>query len=386
MRVALQLIRLGMGLPLALDLATRALATDYTVPSSIEHACARDVTNALGNWIASVPDGTATAYSVIRFPADHCYRIDGTLNLPARHHLTLAGKAELRAVADMPVNGTRAQLQLDRGHDIRIINLTIRGANPDGGGYQVALEHDYAVNILGTQKVRLHGVKLLNARGDGVQLSPGGSWNAQGVGAIIPADVRIRNAEFRSIGRHAVTCTACDGLWVQDSIIDKIGFCGIDVEGEAPVWPTRHIRVTGNTVTTVNASFYAGVSGFMFDQADVVIARNTVGPRTNCIPTIGIGSGIGISRGLRIRDNSLQGLAASINLTNVVDVEISGNYSTGHGTCNVPGAGIVVNGADGFRVWENVFPEANGVFEVPVPSLPPWNLVSRDNALGAISN
>src|SRR5262249_38395561 len=195
MRVTLQLIWLGMGLPLAFGLASRALAVDYTVPSSSEHACATDATSVLGDRIASVPDGTTTARNVIRFPADSCYRIDGTLNLSSRHHLTLTGKAEFRAVADMPVNDTRAQLQLNRGHDIRIINLTIRGTNPDGGGYQVALEHDYAVNILGTQNVRLYGVKLLNAHGDGVQLSPGGSWNAQGAGAIIPSDVRLRNAD-----------------------------------------------------------------------------------------------------------------------------------------------------------------------------------------------
>src|SRR5262249_51609015 len=162
-----------------------------------------------------------------------CYRTDGTVELANRHHLTLSGpESELRAVQDVPRGANRAQLQLDQGSDLRVVGLTMRGTNPEGGAYDEGLEHDHNIAVMGATHVRLDGLKLLNPHPDGVRVSPGGNWDAQGVGAVIPRDVRIRGCQIRSTGRHGVTCTACDGLSIEHSTFDLIGYAVFDQEAE----------------------------------------------------------------------------------------------------------------------------------------------------------
>src|SRR5215831_8829769 len=155
-----------------LGFSCTAAAGIFIVPSSIDNTCARDVTQELAQWLGTVPDGTTTAPSVVRFPPG-CYRVDGTLELVDRHHLTLSGPgSELRAVQDAPRGTARAQLQLNQGSDLQVVGLTVRGTNPDGGAYDVGLEHDHNIAVMGSTHVRLDNLKLLNPHGDGVQVSP----------------------------------------------------------------------------------------------------------------------------------------------------------------------------------------------------------------------
>jgi len=179
------------------------------------------------------------------------------------------------------------------------------------------------------------------------------------VGAVIPRDIRIRGCQIRSTGRHGVTCTACDGLSIEHSTFDLIGYAVFDQEAEAPTWPTRRIRLIGNHVGSVSTGLYSGVSGFGFDTSDIVIARNVMtGSRVRCIPAIGIGGPFPSPRRVRIVDNDLKSVTGAIFLTNASDARVMQNRATGQGTCNGPGGGVVLTGGDDIRVTHNVFFEA----------------------------
>jgi len=367
-----------------LGFGSTAAALTFGVPSTFDNTCTRDVTQPLATWLRALPDGTSTTNrTVVLFPPG-CYRIDGTLELFNRHHIALSaagavGTTQLRAMRDAPRGTARAQLQLNQGNDIRVTGLTMRGSNPDGGGYSGAFEHDHNVAIMGATHVRLYNLNLLNAHGDGVQVSPGGNWNAQGVGAAIPGDIRIRGSVIRSTGRHGVTCTACDGLSVESSSFDLIGYHVFDQEAEAATWPTRHIRLVGNRIGSVYLGFYAGVSGYSFDVSDIVIAQNVMtGARRTCFPAIAIGSPLISPKGVSITGNDLLSLTGAFFLTNASNAQITSNRASGQGSCNGPGGAVVLTGGNTISVTNNVFYEA--VRDVDIMA-PVTNLVRSNNQL-----
>ena len=64
------------------------------IPSSITHNCSSDVTATMQAWINLAPDN-----STISLLPKGCYRIDGTITLMNRSHLTLEGDdATLKAL------------------------------------------------------------------------------------------------------------------------------------------------------------------------------------------------------------------------------------------------------------------------------------------------
>jgi hypothetical protein len=61
---------------------------NYTVPASIDATGATDVSTALSNFIASVPDG-----STITFPSGGSYRVDTPITMTNRNGLTFVGNS-----------------------------------------------------------------------------------------------------------------------------------------------------------------------------------------------------------------------------------------------------------------------------------------------------
>src|SRR5204863_1802279 len=61
----------------------------YKVPASIPADCSVDVTQAINDWMASVPNGTAARPSVLAFKPNGCYRVAGSVG--AAHDSDPAG-------------------------------------------------------------------------------------------------------------------------------------------------------------------------------------------------------------------------------------------------------------------------------------------------------
>lgn len=202
------------------------------IPSSIPKDCSRDVTAALASWIASVPNG-----SILSFAPGGCYRIDRSLRVEGRWGLTFEGNgATFKAVTDGDLN--RRHLWFVGGGNLRIRNVTVRGAHPSAGAHG----HSYRANREGQAAFEfagVHGAVLENSR----------AYDVYGDFVLIWYDIRcphpcppstfsqnitIRNNRFERNGRHGVTVLSARDITIDGNYFNEIGFDGIDVEADGP--------------------------------------------------------------------------------------------------------------------------------------------------------
>src|SRR6267143_718996 len=71
--------------------AAQGAMSVYAVPSTVASNCSVDVTMALSTFIASVPDGTASAPNTVLFGSGGCYRVDYPFVVAYRNNLTIDG-------------------------------------------------------------------------------------------------------------------------------------------------------------------------------------------------------------------------------------------------------------------------------------------------------
>jgi hypothetical protein len=142
--------------------------------------------------------------------------------------------------------------------------------------------------VTGTQGVSVQRVAFRHAWGDAVALSPGGSWDAQGNGAVLPSDVTVADSSVDTTGRMAFGCTGCRRFTVRDTTVTNVGYHVVDVEVEAPAWSGD---VTLDRVTYSN-TYLALVSATTGDGdvAGVTVrdSRRTDEPVT-CEPAVQVG-------------------------------------------------------------------------------------------------
>jgi len=203
-----------------------------TIPASIAKDCSKDVTSALARWIASVPNG-----SILSFAPQGCYRIDRSLRIEGRWGLTFEGNgATFKAGTEGDLN--RRHLWFVGGGNLRIRNVTVRGAHPSAGAnahsYHPDREGQAAFEFAG-----VHGAVLENSR----------AYDVYGDFVLIWYDIRcphpcppstfsqnitIRNNRFERNGRHGVTVLAARDITIDGNYFGEIGFDGIDVEADGP--------------------------------------------------------------------------------------------------------------------------------------------------------
>lgn len=205
--------------------------------NSIDATGGRDVTEELNAYLASVPNG-----SVVHFPAGARYRVEGVVRLIDRENITIEGNGALlfatttggHLAAPVGIRSnewprTRAHLRIDRGRNIVIRDLTIRGVNPnagsDEGAYNEALEGQHGVAVRGVAGLTLENVTITDTYGDFLYLGNGSDddrfWST---------DIVVRGSHFERSGRQGIAITAAQRVLIEDSYIGEVGRSILDIE------------------------------------------------------------------------------------------------------------------------------------------------------------
>ena len=200
-----------------------------------------DVTSSLQSFIDGSPSG-----SVICFASGGQYRVNGTLHLSGRSNLTFEGNNA--TVFQTTRATTRIWLIDNGGNDIKMRNLTIKGANPTPGKWNVSYEHNHAIQIGGTLRVDLDNVDVTNVGGDGLYLSGGADRWAD--------SIRLHNSVFDGIGRMGVTITdGASNVIIDFNTFRRIGYYTWDIEPNGATVGGQlaggeHVRFSDNTIGT----------------------------------------------------------------------------------------------------------------------------------------
>jgi len=244
-------------------------AERYTPPESIDATGAVDVTEELERFIAGVPDG-----SVIELPREARYRIESTLTITARHHLTIDGnRAALFATSEGDRN--RAHVRIDGGSDLLLRELIVVGSNPDAGlgddAYREEREAQHGFELAGTTRVELDAVAVTDVYGDAVYIGPGsdGTWSAQ---------VWVHDSIVARTGRQGISVTAGRDVVIERNHLVETRRATIDLEPNLPPQGARNIHILDNTIGPGRLLFVAAHGNGPVD--DVVIANNELRGRS----------------------------------------------------------------------------------------------------------
>lgn len=330
------------------------LAHVQAVPTSIPADCSADVSRALNEWIASVPDG-----STIVFPPNACYRVEQPVNIVDRSGLTFDGNgATFRATT--PGDSGRKQWQLIGGSNLTLRNLTAVGVNPTPH-YVSDFEWQHNYSIQGVDGVVLDRVTGLNAYGDFVSIDP----DRRREPAVPSRNVTVKGSTFRVAGRQGISCTFCDGLTVEGNVLDGVGQSAIDWEIEHVDWHGRNLRVSDNRIGHVHFAFLAS-TGASADISNVFVTRNTMErfPDT-CIPPVYLVTPPhGLSTNFVFEGNQLRSLSDGVFASGAKGVTVRGNTVEVKDTAGCGStAGVRVAKSQGGAVVGNTFRGTNPTFQ-----------------------
>ena len=214
---------------------------DCTRDVTADATGASDVTSALQSFIDASPDG-----SVICFEAGGQYRVDGTIHVSGRSSLIFAGRGA--RIFQTVRATTRIWLIDGGGSDITMRDLTVEGANPNPGKWDVAYEHNHAIQIGGTLRVELAHLTIKNIGGDGLYVSGGADRWAD--------SVHLHDSLLDGIGRMGVAITDGGSNVVVDfNTFQRIGYYTWDLEPNGATVGGRlagaeHVRFSDNRIET----------------------------------------------------------------------------------------------------------------------------------------
>ncbi|MBI1375164.1 MAG: hypothetical protein GC159_20790 [Phycisphaera sp.] len=239
--VALFVVALSTVVAVA-DEPPRANVVD--VPASIPADESRDVTDDLNAFLSRVP-----ADARVVFPANARYRIDGTVLIADKHHLTIDGNgAVFRAIdrgadhaksenyAGWRATRTRAHLRIKDGADIVVRNVEVHGAHPDAGRagtYDANREAQHGFDLSGVEDCVIERVNVHDVYGDCVYLA-----KVRGVA--------IRQSTLKRCGRQGVAVATGRDVLIEDNTIDDSRRGIIDIEPYGKEWATTNISIINN--------------------------------------------------------------------------------------------------------------------------------------------
>ena len=288
--------------------ATRTAGRVYTIPSSIAANCSTDVTTAINAWVASVPNGTATNPSILKFKAGACYRVAGTIGAaddtsPAgyqRSHLLFEGNGStIDGSKDVPpMHTNRAGVGITGGHDITVQDFTIKGDNngkyrdstgnlydnpcniplndattachadsTGGAGFTHDYEWQHGVGVYGGDHITFRHNNIYNVFGDGVFLGQGPTSN-------VTTNTVVDGNSVSGTGRMGVGITSDDQVQVTGNTFDRISYNTVDVENEAQ--QLTNITFSGNTINREWFGFWTAETGECLPRGNYVIDNNVM--------------------------------------------------------------------------------------------------------------
>lgn len=197
-----------------------------TVPASIDATGTDDVTSLLNNFLSAQSNNT-----VINFPANAKYRIEGTLVIQGKSNITINGNnatffATTNGLAPPPApncqgtgpcnpNRGRMQWDFESDSDLTVRDTNVIGSAPNpgpNGDYEVAYEAQHGYNIGNGQNILLDHVTAKNVWGDLVYIGGGGANKAS-------FNVTVQNSNLDGASRQCFSIVFADHVLVQNNNI-----------------------------------------------------------------------------------------------------------------------------------------------------------------------
>lgn len=225
-----------------------------------------DVTAAINNFIASVPDG-----STIRFAQNGRYRIDGFINILRRHELTIDGNGSTFFAPVGSGDRNRRHWLFSLSHDIVFRNAIIRGANPHAGlgdnAYRSDREGQHAVQLGGVRNFVMHDVQIYDPYADGVYIGRQNHIWSDGV-------ILQRNL-IQRVGRQGVTVIAARNVLISNNIITETRRSTIDFEPlSLDDWGAEDVVIQDNLIGPGRLNFIAAHGKGPVNR--ITVANNTL--------------------------------------------------------------------------------------------------------------
>jgi len=243
----------------------------HTVPDTIDHTGATDVTTALNAYIATVPDG-----SIIDFTLGGTYKISSRLLVVGRNNLIFEGHNNTTlnnvgvptgtTIADFQKSTFYVQWTETKPNHITIQNFISTAHNPSPG-VSYAYEFTAFANFDGGTYLEISGIVGGGYYGDFVTLNENSSY------------VWVHNNAIANAGRQASVSIMCGhDITIEDNTFGPSGYCGFDIEPESlSIANISNIVLRRNTFSTFGNSFIS-VDGVHSGKivSNVLVDSNTI--------------------------------------------------------------------------------------------------------------
>lgn len=264
----------------------------YAPPTHIADDCSQDETDALNEWLASLPD-----QSTIRLGQGACYLAEHTVQITDKAGWVLDGNGAtlLRTEVTDPAHRYphgNSHLRVVNSPAITLKNLAVKGTNdgrdlggaaPDARGdsrsidcytqygftcYSTAFAFEHGVDLRGAPDVTVDNVTVDAVWGDGAYVSGADQFSPVGSDGAVLEDVTVsRN------GRQGIAIVRSSDVLIDGADIRSSRRAGIDIEPDLAGEVIRNIEVRNSTVHSWLLAFASGGRG---NVSDVFIHHNTV--------------------------------------------------------------------------------------------------------------
>jgi hypothetical protein len=265
---------------------TPASAGAFTVPRRVVRDWSRDVTSDLNRFFRGVPDGSNGHFTVIRFPAHACYRVNGTLRIEGRNWMKFVGsesappifRATKRGRLDRQGYSQRRHWWIVNSNHIRFRYITVRSTNtradPDvvGGGFAIydwTHEFEHGFDISGGSDVWISDTSVRGVWGDCIALNPGIGLQFRG-----PTNGdRIARVKCSWNGRQGISIVDAVNILIDDVRITNSRRAGFDLEPNTLNNVVRNVEIR-NSYT--NSHLLAFASKGRSEVSGINIHDNTI--------------------------------------------------------------------------------------------------------------
>jgi hypothetical protein len=315
--------------------APTATPAPSTTPAPTVATCTRtfsgdatgttDVTAALATFL----NGGSGAASCLK--PGGTYKISGQLHLQGVTNATVDGQG---ATIRQTTRATNEIVLVDYGSTaVTLRNLTIVGANPSPGLWNLTYEHNHGIRLGGVRNSEVANVTIRNVGGDGFYLAgayqPGGAFRFDDT-------IRVHDSTVEGTGRMGVAVTdGANNLTIDHNTFAHVAYYTLDFEANGHVFagvaagsintrggPAEGITVSRNTIA--GRSFDVGVYNNGGTRKAITVSDNRSDTRV-AGPAMTFAGVAGLTVTGNVQPLSSGSLVSTSGCTNVV---ISGNVTS----------------------------------------------------------
>ncbi len=168
----------------------------------------------------------------------------------------------------------RALLSLVGGFDLTVRELSLRGANPNGGEngiYNPNLEGQHGIRLWGPERVLIEGNTITDVWGDFLYLGRDlrksfPTWLKSST------DVTVRGNKMARNGRQGIAITQASRVLVTGNDISDVRRTMFDLEPNGPSWLVEDVTIADNVVGSPHLNFLSAAGRGPVN--DVAVLRN----------------------------------------------------------------------------------------------------------------